>query len=282
MTLPSNFQFSQGSLQDFRDCPRRFQLKYLEHLVWPAIESEPALENEKHLQLGADFHHLLQQFFLRVSIQDLNTIAEKDGNLLSWWENFHKSRNDILRGLSAPGTHLFPEISLSVPLDNFRLIGKFDLLAISGEDFFIFDWKTSRSHPKREHFKNNLQTRVYPYLLVRSGLGTNINKPIKPSHVKMIYWFANFPTIKLNFNYSEQQYTEDSEYIMTLIDGIRRLDESPARKTRKDVLCNFCVYRSLCNRGTEAGLIDKKDDDDYPGEIDIIDINFEQISEIEY
>ena len=27
MTLPTSFQFSQGSLQDFVDSPRRFQLK---------------------------------------------------------------------------------------------------------------------------------------------------------------------------------------------------------------------------------------------------------------
>ncbi|MCS3830868.1 hypothetical protein GGP91_002962, partial [Salinibacter ruber] len=28
--LPEDFQFSQGSLQDFDDCPRRFLLRHIE------------------------------------------------------------------------------------------------------------------------------------------------------------------------------------------------------------------------------------------------------------
>ena len=51
MSLPTNFQFSPSSLQDFNDCPRRFQLKYLENLSWPAPSAEPALEYEEYLQL---------------------------------------------------------------------------------------------------------------------------------------------------------------------------------------------------------------------------------------
>jgi hypothetical protein len=39
---------SQSSLQDYNDCPRRFELRYLQQLAYPAIETEPALENEKH------------------------------------------------------------------------------------------------------------------------------------------------------------------------------------------------------------------------------------------
>ena len=33
---------SQSSLQDYVDCARRFQLRYLDRLSYPAIESEPA------------------------------------------------------------------------------------------------------------------------------------------------------------------------------------------------------------------------------------------------
>ena len=62
MPLPHSFQFSQGSLQAYVDCPRLFQLRYIEGLSWPAPEVEPALENERHLQLGSDFHRLVQQY----------------------------------------------------------------------------------------------------------------------------------------------------------------------------------------------------------------------------
>jgi hypothetical protein len=49
---------SQSSLQDYNDCPRRFELRYLQRLAYPAIETEPALENEKHQREGEFFHRL--------------------------------------------------------------------------------------------------------------------------------------------------------------------------------------------------------------------------------
>ena len=59
--LPPNFQFSQGSLQDFVDCRRRFQLRYIQGVAWPALQTEPAMENERSMQQGARFHHLVHQ-----------------------------------------------------------------------------------------------------------------------------------------------------------------------------------------------------------------------------
>ena len=56
MTLPADFQFSQGSLQDYADCPRRFQLGYILRLAWPAVEAEPVLESERRQLQGQAFH----------------------------------------------------------------------------------------------------------------------------------------------------------------------------------------------------------------------------------
>ncbi|MCP4541151.1 MAG: PD-(D/E)XK nuclease family protein, partial [Chloroflexi bacterium] len=64
MTLPADFQFSQASLQDYVDCPRRFQLRYVLRVAWPAPEAEPVLENERYLQQGAAFHRLVHQHAL--------------------------------------------------------------------------------------------------------------------------------------------------------------------------------------------------------------------------
>jgi hypothetical protein len=123
MSLPKNFQFSQGSLQDYADCPRRFQLKYIEQLVWPAVEAEPALENEHYLQQGAAFHRLAQQHLIGVSAEKLTPIAEQDANLARWWENFLASLKN-LEGLgNLPGLGLYPEFSLSAPIGEFRIVG---------------------------------------------------------------------------------------------------------------------------------------------------------------
>ena len=38
MNLPPDFHFSQASLRDFLACPRRFLLRHIQRLAWPAIE----------------------------------------------------------------------------------------------------------------------------------------------------------------------------------------------------------------------------------------------------
>ena len=190
MSLPTNFQFSQGSLQDFVDCPRRFQLKYVEQLAWPAVEAEPALENESFLQQGAVFHRFIQQYLLGVPAEKLTSIAARDLNLAQWWENFSGAVQN-LEGLGdLPDSKQHPEFSLSAPISEFRLVGKYDLLSIIDNKFIIYDWKTSRKQPKREWIAANLQTRVYPYLLVESGAHLNSQSRIEPSQIEMVYWFA--------------------------------------------------------------------------------------------
>jgi len=281
MPLPDNFQFSQGSLQNFVDCPRRFQLKYIEQLTWPAAEAEPALENEIFLQQGAAFHRLAQQYLLGVSIEKLTSIADRDANLASWWENFLASLKNLEGFDNQPGLNHHPEISLSAPIGDFRIVGKYDLLSILDDKFIIYDWKTSRKQPKREWIAANLQTHVYPYLLVEAGAYLNNGKPIKPSQIEMVYWYANFPAAPLKFPYSAQQYEEDQKYIEDLIVEIKSLGESPAAMTDNEKRCRFCVYRSLCNRGISAGPFDELEDNEMQDEFDF-ELDFEQIAEIEF
>ena len=75
MTLPPTFQFSQNSLQDYVDCPRRFQLRYLLRQPWPAVESEPLSEYEHkdHPLLGYSsslYEPEKQRFLMYVEILD--------------------------------------------------------------------------------------------------------------------------------------------------------------------------------------------------------------------
>ena len=102
MSLPHNFQFSQSSLQDYVDCPRRFQLRYLQRRVWPALDSEPALESEQFMQRGAQFHHLAHQFFLGIPADKLARQIEKDETLSRWCWILCKKPFTIKTPKSAP------------------------------------------------------------------------------------------------------------------------------------------------------------------------------------
>src|SRR5512145_354174 len=78
---------SQSSLQDYVDCAQRFKLRYLDRLSYPAVETEPALENEKHQQEGEYFHRLLQQHLIGIPAEQIARFANTP-NLQRWWSNF--------------------------------------------------------------------------------------------------------------------------------------------------------------------------------------------------
>jgi len=276
--IPTDFQFSQGSLQDYVDCPRRFQLRYLQRLAWPALEAEPALENERHLRQGQAFHRLVHQHLLGIAPERLSAMVT-DPELRRWWDNY---RNAALAGL--PASH-FPEIVLSAPVGGHRLIAKYDLVAVdAGHRAVIVDWKTSRKRPRRKWLARRLQTRVYPYLLVRGGADLNAARSIAPEQVEMVYWFADFPAHPERFSYDGAQYEADGVYLTALIEEIKRLGEGEEDfpRTGEERRCSYCPYRSLCQRGVEAGLFDEVEDE--LGWEDGLDfaLDLEQIAEVEY
>jgi hypothetical protein len=51
--------------------------------------------------------------------------------------------------------------------------------------------------------------------------------------------------------------------------------------TEQVELCRFCVYRSLCNRGVQAGAL-SENEQEAEGESLGFDFDFEQIAEIEF
>lgn len=276
MTLPTDFQFSQGSLQDYVDCPRRFQLRYLLRLAWPAVEAEPALENERHLQQGAAFHRLIHQHVLGIAPERLlSTVTDAD--LRRWWHNYLECGSKDL-----PASR-YPEIVLSAPVGGYRLIAKYDLIAVdAGRRSVIVDWKTSRKRSRRRWLAERLQTKVYPYLLVRAGSHLNAGQPFEPEQVEMVYWFAEYPDDPARFTYDTAQYEADEAYLTSLIEEIESLGDEDFPLTTQERHCRYCPYRSLCQRGIRAGAYDEIEDELELGEGFDVSLDFEQIAEIEY
>ena len=146
MPLSPDFIFSQASLQDAVECRRRFQLRYLLELAWPAPAAEPIDEYEVRIHNGEAFHRLIHQHQVGLPAEQLTAQAEAEdeveaegmGNLARWWRSY----------LSDPPANLppirHPEITLSAPVGSHRLLAKYDLVAIEpGSRAVIVDWKTS-------------------------------------------------------------------------------------------------------------------------------------------
>jgi CRISPR/Cas system-associated exonuclease Cas4 (RecB family) len=269
MTLPSNFRFSQASLADYLDCPRRFQLRYLLEQAWPAVESEPLLERERLAELGRRFHRLIQQHVEGLSIEVLTeSIGEPE--LARWWQSYLDSLNTTLGDLPQKRR---AEVAMSIPIQSFRLTAHFDLIASDDDRAVIVDWKTEHRQPTRDQLLQRVQTRVYRYVL------TNAQQR-SPGTVSMIYWFAQYPDQPVTLPYDSAQHADDHRFLFELIEEIERRAAQPGEwdKTPNERKCAYCVYRSLCNRGVHAGTSEPDDED-----FDLVArINIEQIDAIEY
>jgi hypothetical protein len=98
----------------------------------------------------------------------------------------------------------------------------------------------------------------------------------------MIYWFANHPQEPAVLRYSDHQYQQDEAFLDNLITEIVELEGEAYTRTEINQRCIYCSYRSLCDRGRDAGLIT-----DFEGEIELneditIDWDEDQVGETEF
>ena len=276
-SLPESFSFDQGKLQDYVDCPRRFQLRHVLMRPWPALITGMPTEAERDCQLGEDLHRLAYQLELGLEIDTLSRSIE-DPELATWWQTL----------LSHPPAHLpqsvrRPELVLSAPLAGHRLVAKYDLLAVEpGQRLVIVEWKTAHHRPGRSYLAARLQTRVYRAVAARAGAAVNAGRAPDPEQIEMVYWFARQGGETERFPYDAAQHHADLEYLAHLVDEVV---QQPAAEewplTPDERHCRFCNYRSLCERHVEPGFPDDAPDD-LDGEPVEFEFDLEQIAEIEF
>ena len=278
MPLPREFALSQSSLQDYEDCPRRFELRYLLKVQWPALESEPVLEQEAHRLQGERFHHRIHQWIAGLPVHQ-QPVPAADADLARWWQNF-------LQGdpLSALPARRWPEYTLNAPFAGIRLTAKYDILAVEpGQRAVIVDWKTSRRRTPGKLLRRRWQSRLYPLLLVLAGAHLNAGQPLQPEQVEMIYWFADFPNEPERWRYSAQDFERDQAALQAHIADLQTRPSGQFPMTVDTRACQYCVYRSLCDRGVSAGPWEEELDADepQPGSVPLT-VDFDQIGEIEF
>ncbi len=274
MAIPAEMTFSQNNLQDLVDCPRRFELRYLKKLAWPAPQTEPVIEHERQMQMGARFHQMVHQHQLGLS-EELVGAQATDPLLHSWWLAY------LDLSPSELPAQRYPEFTLTAPYGGFRLIAKYDLIAIDpGRQVVIVDWKTSYRRTPRSTLRSRIQTRLYPFLMVEAGKQIFGGTAVQPKQIEMRYWFTADPGNPEVFQYTNDQYQSDRQKILDLINLTQHMSETIFPLTTEEKDCRFCNYRSLCKRGDQAGTINEKETELEAASI--LDIDFEQIGEIEF
>jgi hypothetical protein len=279
--IPPSFIFSASSLQDYADCPRRFQLRYLQHCDWPAVETEPVALTERHMENGRDFHRLAHQHHLGLP-DDLLTAVANNAGLGNWWSAF------LADGPADLPPMRRAEFSLTAPLAGYRLGAKYDLVAAGPGRLVIVDWKTNLKRPSRAALELRLQTRVYPFLLAQAGGAVAsaavpdaaAQTGVDPAAIEMVYWFTGFPRQPEVFRYSGASMDQDRDFLTRLISEIAANAAGPHPLTTDERRCRFCVYRSFCERQVDPASYE--DDDADPTEAAELSLDLEQIAEIVY
>ena len=253
MLLADNFIFSQNSLQNYVDCKRRFYLKEIQQLQWPALESEPTRLQEERTALGAEFHLICNQYFCGVPETTIRESIDSP-EILLWWNSF------IDLGLQ-PAPRLQPEKAITVPFLNYRLTVHYDLLITNQNDQnLIYDWKTNQNQPQRATLGKRMQTIIYPMVL-QIFCETNDAKNARPENIEMVYWYPAFPEQPIKFSYDQISYVSQKSELETLITEITQNEMEDFFLTEKVSHCIFCQYRSFCNRGEKAGMFSEETND---------------------
>jgi len=237
-SLPEGFLFTQTALRTYQECPYRFRLRYLERIPWPAFPAAP--EVEAALERGRRFHDLARQRFLGLEVGDQAAACGEE--VARWWAALEASP-PALEGYP----HRFPEAGLSIPFGRYRLAARYDLLAVGEGCACIVDWKTGRPLPAEKVLAQDLQTRVYLFVLAEGGAAYHQGRPLPPERLSLLYWHPAGPT-SVRLSYGPERQEEDRA---CLADLVARISACPAEEmlpVPDEAACRGCAYAPLCGR----------------------------------
>ncbi len=198
--LSNRMQLSQGHLSVLATCPRKFQHLYLDQL---GLHQDPQLQ--ERLDLGAQFHQLMQQRELGLSVE---AVSQANLSLQRWLEAFNAHPPAMISG------DRHSEYRQILQFQDYLLIAVYDLLIEGAEQAQILDWKTYARPPA--HLQIAWQTRLYLFMLAETS-------DYAPEQLSITYWFAeaNNPTkCSLTFSYTQSQHEQTCQELSQLLNQL--------------------------------------------------------------
>ncbi|MBT3345115.1 MAG: PD-(D/E)XK nuclease family protein [Gemmatimonadetes bacterium] len=254
----SDLVLSQSAIDTFDRCARRFYLRYVRGLDWPAPLTSTELEFEQAMRRGEHFHLLIQQHALGMEVTPM-VEASGDPVLRGWWDSFlHTALTMMPENLQAD----FTEVELATDLDGVTLVAKFDRLTVEGSGVLrIFDWKTGLPG-SRERLAQTWQSVVYRFVAAERGaqlLAGAEEVEIQPESVELIYWHAREPATPVRLPYDTGAHEQGRARLAKIVGEMASLmnagDEEVFGRTPDEAECRHCPFRSYCERGREAAPI---------------------------
>ena len=238
---------SQGHLNVWETCQRKYQYSFLEELSLP----EADLQHKKNLLLGANFHLLMQQKELGLDVFDL---ASSEAKLQSWLTAFDNQPPQMIDGDRLCEHRRTLEVTLENNLETslhhsdnqnfgqgyFVLTAIYDFLILGDRQAQILDWKTHQVAIAEDKLKLNWQTRLYLYLLAKT---TNY----APEQLSMTYWFANTAKSVI-ISYTQAEHDRTEKRLRQILTEIAQSQEYLKLELHNST-CKNCEFRDRCDRG---------------------------------
>ena len=234
---------SQGHLNIWEICRRKYQYSFLEELSLP----EADLQRKKNLLLGSNFHLLMQQKELGL---DVSSLASSDPKLQSWLAAFEHQPPAMIDGDRNCEHRRTLEMTIAISLHDsqnrdrnqayFVLTAIYDFLILGDRQAQILDWKTHQIAIASDKLKTNWQTRLYLYLLAKTT-------SYAPEQLSMTYWFANTAESVI-IPYSQAEYLSTETELNKILAEINQAINYPKLPLHSSA-CNNCEFRDRCDRG---------------------------------
>lgn len=231
---------TQGHLNSFEQCPRRYQYQYLEQLAAPL---DP--EFQARTDWGSQFHLLMQQYLLGLAIApNLGTDPTMSQAL--------EALVAVVPQLQTHATREAEHRRVLTWSEQLMLVAVYDLLVIETDRAHILDWKTYPKPPNLKQLAHNWQTLLYPFVLVETS-------DYEPEQVSMTYWFVQagktpeFWCLDYTTPQHEQVRTRLSNLwtqlqTLTADDGQREVVFPAVDAQQQHPACRFCPFRARCHR----------------------------------
>jgi len=259
--LPAGFTFTQTALRTYLECPYRFRLRYLEGVPWPALPPGPS--GEAALERGQRFHELARQHFLGLDVAGQAGAAGAE--IARWWAGLLAVPPDLARY-----PQRYPEAGLSIPLGEFRLAARYDLLAVGDDAAIVVDWKTGRALPPAAVLAEDIQTRVYLYVLAEGGAAYCAGRPFAPGALGIVYWHPEGPR-QVHLPYDHDRHRADRALLELLVAEVAGRPAEEMLPTRDAAACGRCAHAPLCGRRVTAEVEWEPEEEASPEE-EVIDL----------
>lgn len=273
--------FSASGLISYIACPLRFYFKYVAGLAEP----EEQEEDMEAATFGKVLHKAMQYLYTdvhEIDVSALGNLRKKVNDCVD--QAIHnefvainqlEGKNILLRNVIRELINrildseklyipfqilqLEKDVTAGFKLDEDRevkLFGIIDRVDEKSDVVRIVDYKTGRVEKKRpamleEYFTNpkmkeQFQAMYYAYLTRIKMPGRKIKSGLLAMRdMSEGIWFLND-----NVPYSDEQFTEFETHLRGLLSEIFSTDK-PFTQTEDLDRCQYCAYKSLCNRNTE-------------------------------